>query len=170
MTKSFFIGVCILSLLTTGCASRLSMIDEMGKPVAKEEIEQRRSNKNFVLFAIGGGALSFGASFFVGSLVDRSSDSENHAALWTITGTGTILGTALFAHNGRVRDFNVAVETVKDSRKETASQRISEEQKRQAQLAEEKKKLEGERQKQEAEREKLLQEIRKKQQNEKNKP
>jgi hypothetical protein len=171
MAKLFFISFCVSTFLATGCASRLPMVDEMGKPVTKAEIEQRHSSKNFWLFTIGGGALSFGASFFAGALIDRNASDDDHKTLWIVTGAGTLVGTALFAYTGRVRDFNAAVEQVKESRKEGASQRITEEQKRQQQLAEEKKKLEDERKMQEAERERLMKEIRKRQENEKkNKP
>ena len=170
MAKSFIIGLCVYALLVNGCASRLPMVDEAGKPVTKAEIEQRRSNKNFWLFTIGGGALSFGASFFAGALVDRNASDDDHKALWIVTGVGTVIGTALFAHSGRVRDFNLAVEEVKETRKEGAGQLIVEEQKRQKKLASEKKKLEDERKKQEAERERLMQEISKKQSNKEKKP
>jgi hypothetical protein len=166
MAKSFFIGFCAFAFLSTGCASRLPMMDEVGKPVSKEEISQKHSNKNFWLFTVGGGALSFGASFFAGALIDRDANSD-HTKLWAITGAGTVLGTVLFAHNGRVRDFNIAVEAVKDSRKASAGSDITQEQEKQKQLAEEKQKLEDERKKQEAERERLMEEIRKKQAQEK---
>ncbi len=170
MVKSFSIGFCVAVLLTAGCASRLPMVDEAGKPVTKEEVKQRRAQKNFWLYTIGGCALSFGASFFAGVLIDRNSSSDDHTTLWVITGAGTALGTALFAHNGSVRDFNIAVEAVKDSRKEMANQGIIDEQKRQEQIAAEKQKLEDERKKQEAERERLMGEIRKKQKNGSDKP
>jgi hypothetical protein len=163
MAKSFFIGFCVFALLTAGCASRLPMLDEAGKPVTREEIDQKRTNKNFWLFTVGGGALSFGASFFAGALLDRNAKGDDHTKLWVITGAGSVLGTVLFAHSGRVRDFNVAVEAVKDSRKESASGEIVQEQEKQKQLEEEKKKLEAERRKQDAERERLMEEIRKKQ-------
>jgi hypothetical protein len=162
MAKSFFIGFCISAFLFTGCASRLPMLDEAGKPLTKEEINQKRTSKNFWLFTVGGGALSFGASFFAGAIIDRDASSD-HKKLWAITGAGSVIGTVLFAHNGRVRDYNLAVEAVKDSRKESASSDITQEQEKQKQLAEEKKKLEDERKKQEAERERLMEEIRKKQ-------
>lgn len=162
MAKSFFISFCIFALLSSGCASRLPMMDEVGKPVSKEEISQKRTNKNFWLFTVGGGALSFGASFFAGALIDRDANSD-HTKLWAITAAGTVLGTVLFAHNGRVRDFNMAVEAVKDTRKASASNDISREQDRQKQLADEKEKLEEERKKQEMERERLMEEIRKRQ-------
>ncbi len=162
MAKSFFIGFCVFTLVITGCAARLPMMDEAGKPLTKTEVAQKRTNKNFLLFTVGGGALSFGASFFAGALIDRDANSD-HTKLWAITGAGTVIGTALFAHNGRVRDHNLAVEAVKDSRKESASGDITQEQERQKQLADEKQKLEEERKKQEAERERLMEEIRKKQ-------
>jgi hypothetical protein len=170
MAKLFFIGFCIAVLLSTGCASRLPMMDEVGKPITQEEIKQKRTNKNLWLYTIGGGALSFGVSFFAGALIDRNVGDDDHTALRIITGAGTVLGTALFAHNGSVRDFNLAVEAVKDSRKEMANQGIQEEQKRQEQLGEEKKKLDEVRKKQETERERLLEEIRKKQKNGQDKP
>jgi hypothetical protein len=170
MAKSFLSVFLVAVFLSAGCASHLPMVDEVGKPVTKEEVKQRRTQKNFWLYTIGGGALSFGASFFAGALVDRSGNSDNHTTLWIITGAGTALGTALFAHNGGVRDFNIAVEAVKDSRKETANQEIVEEQKRQEQIAAEKQKLDDERKKQETERERLMEEIRKKQKNGSDKP
>jgi hypothetical protein len=170
MAKSFFSGFLVAVFLFTGCASRLPMVDEVGKPVTKEEIKQRRTQKNFWLYTVGGGALSFGASFFAGALIDRGGSSDDHTKLWIITGAGTALGTALFAHNGSVRDFNTALEAVKDSRKETANQGIVDEQKRQEQIAAEKKKLEDERNKQEAERQRLMEEIRKKQKSGSDKP
>ncbi len=162
MAKSFFIGFCISAFLFTGCASRLPMMDEAGKPLTKEEVRQKRTSKNFWLFTVGGGALSFGASFFAGAIIDRDANSD-HTKLWAITGAGTVIGTALFAHNGSARDYNLAVEAVKDSRKESASSDITQEQEKQKQLADEKQKLEEERKKQEAERERLMEEIRKKQ-------
>jgi len=167
MAKSFFVGLCIFALLNTGCASRLPLMDEVGKPINKEDVQQKRSNKNFFLFTVGGGALSFGASFFAGAMVDRSASGEDHSTLWIITGAGTVLGTALFANNGRVRDYNLAVEAVKDSRKESANTGIVQEQKKQESLADEKQRLEEERKKQEAERERLMEEIRKKQKEQK---
>ena len=161
-------GLCALTLGHSACASRMALVDEKNQPITKAEVATKKTNKNFMLYTVGGGALSFGVSFFVGSMIHRSTNSEDRTALWAITGAGTALGTALFAHNGKIRDFNHAVEAVKDSRQEGIHDNIVKEKHKQDTLAEERKKLDDERKKQEAEREELLKQIRAKQSKEKN--
>ena len=102
-------ALCTLTLGYSACASRVAMVDDRGQAVTQQEVAAKKTNKNFWLYTFGGGALSFGASFFLGSMVERNAESENRTALWAITGVGTVVGTALFAHTGRVRDFNQAV-------------------------------------------------------------
>ncbi len=161
------LGLCALTLSYSACASRMALVDEKSQPITKEEVAAKKKGKNFMLYAVGGGALSFGASFFVASMIHRSTNSENRTPLWVITGAGTALGTALFAHNGNVRDYNHAVEAVKDSRQQGIEQNIAQEKKKQDTLTEERKKLEDERKRQETEREELLKQIRAKQSKEK---
>lgn len=158
--------LCIGSLLNTGCASRMALKDDTGQPIKRSEVEARKTGNNFWLYTIGGGALSFGASFFAGAMLERSVDSENRAALWSVTGAGTVIGTLIFAHNGKVRDYNLAVEAVKDSRQRELDKKIKSEQQRQENLTSERKRLEDERKRQEAERAKLLEQIRSKQKKE----
>lgn len=160
-------GLCALTLGHSACASRMALVDEKNQPITQEEVAAKKKNKNFMLYTVGGGALSFGASFFIGSMIHRSTNSEDRTALWAITGAGTVVGTALFAHNGKVRDFNHAVEIVKDSRQEGIQENIVKEKQKQDTLAEERKKLDDERKRQEAEREELLKQIRAKQSQEK---
>lgn len=162
-------GLCGLTLSYSACASRMALVDEKGQAISASEVAQKKNKKNFALYTIGGGALSFGASFFLGSMVHRSINSDNRTALWAITGAGTVIGTALFAYNGNVRDYNQAVEIVKDSRQQGIEQDIAKEREKQETLTEERKRLEDERKRQEAEREALLKQIRAKQGNE-NKP
>lgn len=161
-------GLCALTLSYSACASRMALVDEKSQPITPAEVAAKKTNKNFALYTIGGGALSFGASFFIGSMIHRSTNSDDRTALWAVTGAGTVIGTALFAHNGKVRDFNQAVEAVKDSRQEGIHENITKEKQKQDTLAEERKKLDDERKRQEAEREELLKQIRAKQSKEKN--
>ncbi len=160
-------GLCALTLSYSACASRMALVDEKGQTITKEEVAAKKKSKNLMLYTIGGGALSFGASFFLGSMIDRSTKGEDRTPLWVITGAGTVVGTALFAHNGSVRDFNHAVELVKDSRQQGIEKDIVMEKQKQDQLTEERRKLEAERKRQEAEREELLKQIRAKQSKEK---
>jgi len=160
------VGVCALVVCYSACASRVVLRDEMGQPIAREEVEAKKHNKNFWLYTIGGGALSFGASFFAGSMINRSvisDSSDSQTALWIVAGAGTLVGTALFAQHGRTRDFNQAVEAVKEDRQGAIGSKIVDERKKQEIIASERKKLEDERKRQEMEREALLRKIRKKQ-------
>ncbi len=155
--------LCALTLSYSACASRMAMVDDRGQAITKPEVAAKKSNKNFWLYTLGGGALSFGASFFVGSMVERNAESKSRTALWAITGAGTVLGTVLFAKTGGVRDFNQALETVKDERQGVLTKDIETEKQKQDRIAGERKKLEDERKKQESEREALLKKIRDKQ-------
>ena len=161
--KHSIVVLCAGGIAFTGCASRMALRDEVNQPITENEVKAKKSSKNLLLYSLGGGALSFGASFFAGSMVDRGLDSDSRTALWVITGAGTLAGTAVFAHTGSVRDFNQAVEAVKDDRKELVDQQILGEKKKQENLTTQRKKLEDERKRQEMEREKLLQQIREKQ-------
>lgn len=155
--------LCALTLSYSACASRMAMVDDRGQAITQQEVDAKKSNKNFLLYTLGGGALSFGASFFVGSMVERNAESENRTALWAITGAGTVIGTVLFAHTGRVRDFNLAVDMVKDERQGALTKDIETEKQKQDRITAERRKLEEDRKKQEAEREELLKKIRAKQ-------
>ena len=156
-------ALCALTLSYSACASRMAMVDDRGQAITAQEVAAKKTNKNFWLYTLGGGALSFGASFFLGSMVERNAESESRTALWAITGAGTVAGTILFAHTGRVRDFNQAVETVKDERQGVLKKGIETEKQKQDRITEERRKLEEDRKKQEVEREELLKKIRDKQ-------
>ena len=162
MSKQLLIVFLALSFINlNSCANRALLKDDTGKPITKQEVESRKSNKNFILFAIGGGALSFGASFFVGSLLDRGTDNSNQSVLWITTGIGTVAGLAYFAHHGRVRDFNLAVEQIKDDRVKGVAAELDKERLRRESIQKEKDRLLKERQQQEAERKKLLEALKK---------
>jgi uncharacterized protein YlxW (UPF0749 family) len=144
----------------------MALKDDTGQPIKRSEVEAKKTDNNFWLYTLGGGALSFGASFFAGAMIERGVESEDRAVLWSVTGVGTVVGTLIFAHNGKVRDYNLAVEAVKDSRQQELGKKIKGEQQRQETLSTERKRLEDERKRQEAERAKLLEQIRDKQKKE----
>ncbi|MFQ5631332.1 MAG: hypothetical protein ACE5I1_21375 [bacterium] len=149
----------------TGCASKLPLRDDSGQPIPPKAIQAKKSNSNFVLYAIGGGALSFGASFFLGSLVDRAADNENNTALWLTAGIGTAIGIAYFAHAGKTRDHNLAVLAAREDRKTNIAQKLTTEKEKRQKIEEEKRQLLMEREKQEAERKKILEKLKKKKKN-----
>lgn len=155
--------LCLAAILHAGCAHRSPLVDEAGQPIPASEVQKYRQRSRAVLYTVGGGALSLGASFFFGSLIDRRMGEGNHTALWLVTATGTALGAFIFHQHGRTRDFNAAVEQVTEERRSRASAQISEEEKRQSAISEDIRRLEEERRRQEEERQRLLEEIHKKQ-------
>ncbi|MFQ5864434.1 MAG: hypothetical protein ACE5IW_04300 [bacterium] len=167
MKKQLVITACIVGMVMVGCAKKVPVYDEARKPITEQEIQKYQTNKNFTLYTVGGGALSFGASFFLGTLIKRGLDgSTGDAALWATTGTGTLIGTILFAGHGKNRDRNQAIEAIKEKRKKDAAKKLTEEKLRQQKLEDELKALETIRQQQEAEKKRLLEELEKR----KNKP
>ncbi len=168
MKRQLFIGLLVVSFLNvTACAHKALLKDDAGKPISEQEVSAKKSNKNFLLFTIGGGALSFGASFFIGSLIDRGADSANQSALWITTGIGTAAGLLYFAHQGKVRDFNYAIEEIKAERIKSVASELDKERQRRAMIEKQKRELIEARKRQEAERRKLLEKLKKqKRQNE----
>lgn len=167
MKSKLGITSCILGIFLVGCAKRIPVYDEARKPITEVEIREHQTNKNFVLYSLAGGTLSFGASFFLGTLIDRSvDDSDNDVALWVTTGAGTLMGTFVFAKQGKNRDRNIAIEMIKEERKKEAAQKLTKEKTKRQKIEEEINTLEKLRQQQEAEKKRLLEEIKKR----KNKP
>lgn len=153
----------MLGLFVFGCAGRMPVYDEAGKAISEREIEAVRTNKNFAFYAAAGGALSFGLSFFAGTLITRAVDkSQNSPELWATTGVGTVLGTVLFAQHGKSRDRSNAIEVVKEKRKDKAAQQLTVEKARQDQVEHKLKDLKSLRAKQEAEKARLEEELKKK--------
>jgi hypothetical protein len=89
--------------------------DEFGNGISEEEIESVLTKRNTIIYGIGGGALSFGASFFVGSLIGHSGEKGGTIlAASTVVGSG--LGTVLFVKAGKARDRHNAIEKIRDRR------------------------------------------------------
>ncbi|MFQ5708661.1 MAG: hypothetical protein ACE5HO_14495 [bacterium] len=155
-------AACLIPILVIGCAKRVPVYDEAGKPISEREISRYQQNSNFVLFTAGGGVLSFGASFFIGTLIERAADnSNNDAALWATTAAGTVVGTFLFAHQGKKQDRKQAVEKIKDRRKALIAKELNQEKSRREKIQSQVQALKALKEKQEAERRRLLEEIEK---------
>jgi hypothetical protein len=162
MKRQLGIAACIFGIVVVGCAKKVPVYDEARKPITEGEIQKHQNNKNFVLYTLGGGALSFGASFFLGTVIDRGlGDSNGDLALWATTGTGTVIGTVLFASQGKNRDRKQAIEVIKQRRKIEAANKLTNEKLKRQKIEEELKALETIRQQQEAEKKRILDEIKK---------
>lgn len=138
---------------------REPVYDDLGEVISEWEIHDQRNNKNLALYSIGGLALSFGASFFIGSLVNRSIEDADRGQqlLWGTTAAGTAIGTYLFARLGRNKDRQIAIEKIRDQRFAAAKGKYEDRKKKHELIRQqlEKEKAEQERQAREL---KLLQE------------
>jgi hypothetical protein len=134
-----------------------TVADEFGKGISEEEIAQAQKKKNTFVYGLGGGALSFGFSFFAGSLLGHA--SRNGTALMAGTAlTGTLAGTLLFLHAGKAQDRKEAIASIRADRRK-AGARPDAEKTPQEQIQ---RLLESEREKQEKarlQREELLREL-----------
>lgn len=100
--------------------------DGLGGIISEWEIQENLKNKNFLLYTIGGVGLSFGASFFIGSLIHRNMDDAENSSkvLWVTTALGTAAGTYLFARTGKKRDRYFAIEQIREERFKAARNKI----------------------------------------------
>ncbi len=127
--------------------------DGIGEIVSEWEIEENQKNKNFILYSIGGAGLSFGASFFIGSLIHRNlDDTENSGKiLWGTTALGTAAGTYLFARTGKKRDRYTAIDQIREQRFQAARNQFEDQKKKRNSIQEELEKEKAVREKQERE-------------------
>ena len=131
--------------------------DEAGRLIPESQIDSVKSSKNLVLYTIGGTALSFGASFYLGNFLKRHVSSGQDAVMWGTTGLGTAVGMVAFANAGARRDRLLAVEKIKDYRKKLAEQKLQQEESRKERLRKELERLKKEK----AEKEKELERLKK---------
>lgn len=131
------------------------------------EIDKTKKSNNFLLFTLGGGGLSFGASFFMGSLLNRGMEDpdEGKQAMWATTAVGTAIGTFLFARAGAKRDRLAAIELIRNQRFDQAKKLAEEEKLKRKKIQEELDRLKAERKQQDEEIKKLMEESKKKKEN-----
>ena len=163
MNRHRWMTACIIGVILSGCVKRVPVYDEAGKPISESEIGQHQTSKSFALYTIAGGALSFGGSFFLSTLINRGLDkSQGSPELWVATGVGTLAGSIFFASQGSRRDRNNAIEAAKDERKAKAAKQLITEKSKQERVDKELKDLKSLRESQEAEKAKLKEKIKKK--------
>ncbi|NQT25266.1 hypothetical protein HQ585_07920 [candidate division KSB1 bacterium] len=90
--------------------------DQFGNGISEEEIDKIKTSKNTVTYGIGGGLLSLGASFFVGSMISNSMTESSGTVLVATTALGGGLGTVLFVKAGKNKDRSDAIETICEDR------------------------------------------------------
>ncbi len=135
--------------------------DEAGNVISRAEIKKARTNKNLILYSIGGTALSFGTSLFLSSVISRAS-SDSFQVVNPISIGGTILGAGVFSYLGHRRDTRMAIEKIKDQRKQKAEVKLKQELSHKKQLELELQRLKQEKERAEKERQRLLKELKKK--------
>lgn len=102
------------------------VMDDFGNGISEEEIESVKTNKNTLIYGIGGGALSLGFSFFAGSLATQDSSGDG-SILGATTLVGGGLGTYLFIRAGQAKDRREAIEVIRDERRSIELKRFEEE-------------------------------------------
>jgi len=136
--------------------------DSFGKGISELEIAQVKTSKNALIYGIGGGALSMGATFFLGSMLsaDSTKDAKSYLA-GTMGGLG-VPGTILFIKAGAAKDRKDAIAKINQKRisvkLEKSGNNDKSDNSKQLQLQQEKEKQAQMRK----EREKLLKQINKK--------
>jgi len=144
------------------CAkSSITPYDESGRVITEEEIAKEKNNKNATIYTIGGGALSFGASLFISSMVYRGTD-EDFKVLNPISIGGGVLGTGILFWQGRKRDRMLAIERIKDKRQVVANEELDQKKAEKEQLQKKLDELKKEKARVEAEKKKIEEQLKKK--------
>lgn len=94
--------------------------DDFNRGISEEEIESVKTSKNAVVYGMGGGALSTGVSFFIGSLASKSMDENGGSVLMATTVGGGGIGTILFTLAGKKKDRKVAITKIREKRRSRA--------------------------------------------------
>lgn len=137
--------------------------DGAGKIIPEWEIQDKKKNRNFLIYTIGGAGLSFGASFFIGSLIHRSMNDEKsgRTAMWSTTAVGSAAGTFLFARSGKSRDRSLAIEAIREQRFNLVKEQFENQKKKRDNVKDALEKEKSEHAKKQAELERLKKEVEK---------
>lgn len=137
--------------------------DGAGKIIPESEIQEYKQNKNFLIYTLGGAGLSFGTSFFLGSLIHRGMDDDANGrkVMWATTAVGTTVGTFLFAKSGKRRDRTVAIESIREQRFNLVKEQFENQKKKRSDVKNALEKEKSEHAKKQAELERLKKEVEK---------
>ncbi len=128
--------------------------------ISEKEIEAVKTNKKFWTYTISGGLVSAGASFFLSSMIAKSSsDDIEDPIILSGTAAGTVLGAWLFSRVGSKKDKLDAVDSIRLARAGKSLNGVEEEIEKQKRVQMELEKLKKEREDQEAEIEKLRKKV-----------
>jgi len=137
--------------------------DEGHKIIPESEIKRNVLSTNKWLFTLGGGALSFGISFFLtANILHHSSENAEGTALWAPTAGATLLGSVFFGIQGHKLDRKGAVEYIKEQRKVAAIQEMNSAKKKRQQVEKQIEEVKADREKQNKEINDILKQINRK--------
>ena len=91
--------------------------DEFGNGISEEEIQAVQTNRNAIIYGLGGGILGFGGSFFLSSTVAHADESAATIVPVATMSGGSLL-TYLFVRAGKARDREDAILLMQDIRRE----------------------------------------------------
>lgn len=135
--------------------------DDFGRGISEEEIASVKTNKNAVVYGIGGGALSCGVGFLLSSTAFKDDENSGTIIPAATAGIGGV-GTYFFVRAGKAKDRKEAIMMIQEKRRmekvETQGKLNQSPEEVKQKLLDEKKRQEGLRK----EREKLLRELNKK--------
>ena len=105
--------------------------DGSGALIGERDIQAVQGSQSAVTFALSGGLLSVGTSFFLSSMASRAADEESRDPI-IISGTaaGGLLGGYLFYRLGARKDRARAIELIREQRQGRYDSKILEERRR----------------------------------------
>lgn len=100
----------------TNAVGPIPVYDVNENIVSEKEIARIQTSNNRLLFAVSGGLLCAGASFFASSMLSRGAEGESQDGItYAGTAAGTALGSFLFYKTGAKKDRQKAIAQVSGS-------------------------------------------------------
>ena len=113
-------GLGLERVMHESSAQKGAVVDLEGKVITEEEISREKTQQKFWVYTLSGAVISLGTSFFVASMIARSSDKGiKDAIVYSGTAAGTLSGTFFFARAGRNKDRQMAIDRIRLERFES---------------------------------------------------
>ncbi len=111
------------------------VLDGSGEAISESEIASVQQSSNATLFALSGAAISGLTSFFAASMASRPLEEDSRdPVVYGGTALGTLLGTYWFYQIGQSKDREMAIETIREERRQQYEEEIFQEEKRKNQI------------------------------------